>query len=281
MPGHASDWLQSSRSLAVRSVKDLLGRLLVLTGMHRRHFRGRGIIVAFHSITREPSTGALRSSVEDLESYSRFFARHMRVCTLTELAERVRRGEELDGDLVITFDDGYADNAELAAPVLKRYGLPATFYVATRFIDSETQVPWDVSAGIRSRWMTREQVRALHEAGHEIGAHTRTHCDLGVVPEEEGVAEIAGSAQDIQEWVGVAPKHFAVPYGRDFPALPRISAIAREKLGFETVTLCRGGLLNPAIDAPAWERIPISPVAYLSPYGWLFDVFRDVNRSFR
>ncbi len=37
--------------------------------------------------------------------------------------------------LAITFDDGYADNAEIALPILKRHGLPATFYVATGFLD--------------------------------------------------------------------------------------------------------------------------------------------------
>ncbi|WP_196799743.1 polysaccharide deacetylase family protein [Thioalkalivibrio sulfidiphilus] len=279
MPSGSSQWLRRGRAFAAKSVKDLLGRVLVLSGMHHRRFRGRGIIVAFHSITQAPSTGALRCGVDDFEIYCRFFAQHMRVCTLTELAERVREGRELDGSVAITFDDGYADNAELAAPVLNRNALPATFFVTTHFIDSDRQAPWDVSAGIKSRWMTRQQVKALHEEGHEIGAHTRNHCDLGAVPEEEGIAEIEGSAQDIRDWVGAPPKHFAIPYGRAFPSLPRISAIAKEKLGFETVTLCRGGLLNPEIQVHAWERIPVSPVDYLSPYGWLFDVARDVNLS--
>ncbi len=37
--------------------------------------------------------------------------------------------------LTITFDDGYADNAEVALPLLQRHGLPATFFVATGFLD--------------------------------------------------------------------------------------------------------------------------------------------------
>jgi len=43
--------------------------------------------------------------------------------------------------VVVTFDDGYADNAEFAAPVLNRLGIPATFYVTVDPVDS-TQPPW-------------------------------------------------------------------------------------------------------------------------------------------
>ena len=43
--------------------------------------------------------------------------------------------------VVVTFDDGYADNAELAAPVLNRLGIPATFYVTVDPVDS-SQPPW-------------------------------------------------------------------------------------------------------------------------------------------
>ena len=44
---------------------------------------------------------------------------------------------------MITFDDGYADNHDLAAPILRRAGVPATFFVATAFPDSGTMFWWD------------------------------------------------------------------------------------------------------------------------------------------
>ncbi len=279
-PSRPYDYLNSLVWIAGRLIKDLLGRILILTGAHRRYFRGRGIIVAFHSVTAGPSNGALRCGVRDFETYCRFFARYLPVCTMTELVEHVQRGAVLMGQLAITFDDGYADNAELAAPVLARYHLPATFFVATAFIDSETQAAWDIKVGIRSRWMSRQQVKALHAAQHEIGSHTQNHCNLGMVPESVAVAEMAGSKADILAWIGQVPRHFAIPYGRDFPTLPRIAAIARE-LGFDTVTLCRGGLLAPASQAVVWERIPVSPNDYLSPYGWYYDVFKEINLNLR
>jgi len=55
--------------------------------------------------------------------------------TLGDAAARLGRGELPPRAIVITFDDGYADNAEVALPILKRYGLPATFFVSTGFLD--------------------------------------------------------------------------------------------------------------------------------------------------
>src|SRR5690606_33047929 len=124
-------------------VKDVFGRLLVLTGLHRRALRGRAVVVAFHSITTERSKSALRCSVRDFDRYCGFFARHLRMATLTDVIGSITERRALRGECSITFDDGYADNAELALPVLSHWRLPATFFVTTGFIDSQTQAPWD------------------------------------------------------------------------------------------------------------------------------------------
>ena len=57
------------------------------------------------------------------------------VLSLTEAMGSLRDGSLPPGAVAITFDDGYADNAEVALPILRRHGMSATFYVATGFID--------------------------------------------------------------------------------------------------------------------------------------------------
>jgi peptidoglycan/xylan/chitin deacetylase (PgdA/CDA1 family) len=52
-----------------------------------------------------------------------------------EAVERLARGDLPARALTITFDDGYADNAEVAMPILQRHGMCAAFFVATDFLD--------------------------------------------------------------------------------------------------------------------------------------------------
>ena len=68
------------------------------------------------------------------ERYCRFFRRHFRVVPLRDLVERLERGQTLNRELAITFDDGYRDNFENAAPVLEKLSLPATFFIVTQWM---------------------------------------------------------------------------------------------------------------------------------------------------
>jgi peptidoglycan/xylan/chitin deacetylase (PgdA/CDA1 family) len=262
------------RSLFGQLVKEVVGRVLVTFGLHRRLLHGGAIVVAFHSITRELSDSALRCRVGDFESYCRFFAKHLRVETFSRAVERLRGGEPLSGELSITFDDGYADNAELALGILDRWKLPATFFISTGFMETQQQTAWDKEAKVESRWMSWAQVARLRDRGHEIGSHTVSHADLGELQSAEVVSELRGSIEHLSQRIGVVPVHFAVPYGRAFNSLADAVAIARQ-LGFRSVSLCRGGVADHVNSALWIERWPIDPTSYLSPYGWLVDVMRD------
>lgn len=261
------------RRLVAHSVKEVVGRVLVGLGIHRRLLHGRAIVVAFHSITPERSDGALRCSLKDFERYCAFFAKHMKTEPFVALVDRLARRKPLEGELVITFDDGYADNAELAAPVLQRWSLQATFFVATGFMESREQPFWDREAGLESRWMSWSQVIQLSRAGHEIGAHTVAHADLGAVSLSEAESELRRARDEIQARIGTAPIHFAVPFGRAFPNLEQAMSIARD-LGYQSLSLCRGGIVTPAANPMLLERWPVAPGQYFSPYGWMVDVIR-------
>lgn len=65
----------------------------------------------------------------------RFFSRNFNVLPLSEAARRLKAGTLPPSAASITFDDGYADNLEIAWPILERYGIPATFFIATSFLD--------------------------------------------------------------------------------------------------------------------------------------------------
>jgi peptidoglycan/xylan/chitin deacetylase (PgdA/CDA1 family) len=66
------------------------------------------------------------------EAQMRYLSRRRRVISMDELVEAIAAHRKLVlGTVVITFDDGYRDNLEVAAPILERYRLPATLYLAT------------------------------------------------------------------------------------------------------------------------------------------------------
>jgi peptidoglycan/xylan/chitin deacetylase (PgdA/CDA1 family) len=69
-------------------------------------------------------------------------AEHFRVVSLGDVVSAIQNGEPWpDRAVLITFDDGYVNNIEHAAPQLTKMGFPAVFYVTTGFIDG-THVPW-------------------------------------------------------------------------------------------------------------------------------------------
>ncbi len=101
--------------------------------------RARAAILMYHSVPPAEVAPyvdlAWRMSSERFERQVRFLARHRRVIALGELVRRLREGIPLDpGSVVLTFDDGYRDNLAIAAPILRRYGLPATLFLATAYV---------------------------------------------------------------------------------------------------------------------------------------------------
>src|SRR5205807_7807336 len=97
------------RRIVHRRVKSLLGAVAFRTGLHRVLLHDRAVIVLFHRVG-EPA-GAFRD-------YCDFFEKYFRVISLEELLDRLASGRDVSRCLVITFDDGYRDNHDVAAAEL-------------------------------------------------------------------------------------------------------------------------------------------------------------------
>ena len=252
------------------AVKTLLGRFTFLGGLNQLLLRNAAVVVVFHRVQDEFDPTGLSVSTAAFADHCAFFKRHFRVASLSEIVDRLHRGDRVDRHLAITFDDGYRDNFVNAAPVLERLGLPATFFIVSEWIGSSVVPWWDGRHGLRYPWMTRHEVRALHRRGFDIGAHTRTHVDLGTVDPATAGVEIAGGRADLEDLLSARVDLFACPYGRPANIAERNRDLVRAA-GFRCCCTSYGGLNTSGADPFALRRIPISPW-YATPHQFGLDV---------
>ena len=86
--------------------------------------------------------------------------------------------------MILTFDDGYLDNWELAMPLLVRYKMKATVFVVASLIGKTNE--WEKN-GFRQGvpMMGAEHLREWKQAGLEIGSHGVNHRRIANLPPEE------------------------------------------------------------------------------------------------
>jgi peptidoglycan/xylan/chitin deacetylase (PgdA/CDA1 family) len=163
------------------------------------------------------------------------------------------RGERRGRVVVVTLDDGYADNLEAALPVLTTLGFSATTYVVSGSIGGCND--WDAERlGVKKRLMSVEELRRWHDGGMEIGAHTRTHPRLSRCTGRELRDEIHGSKAELEDRIGVAVTQFCYPYG-DMD--DRVVRVTREA-GYAAATATRRGRVVPGGDLWRLPRVQIA-----------------------
>ncbi|MBL8226610.1 MAG: polysaccharide deacetylase family protein [Chromatiales bacterium] len=266
-------------------------------GIFRTLFNGLSLagrrltVVLFHRVL--PAPDPLLPDEPDVQRFAgilRWLAGTFAVMTLRDAVAALEHGRLPRRALVITFDDGYADNATQALPALQAAGLPATFFATTRFLDGglmwndrviEAVRAWQgpvidlsrhglprATIGVRRHdaidtllgamkyldfdrreaiatellqesgsqvtrlMMDTSQLRQLHGAGMEIGAHTHSHPILARLGRDQARTEMATNKALLEQIIGAPVTSFAYPNGRlgtDFTA--EHGAIAAE-LGF-------------------------------------------------
>ena len=111
-----------------------------LTGLLLRKNRRHVPVLLYHGVTDRNWPGVLDCEKKHISAaaFARqlvFLKEHFQVARLAEYAEALRGRKTLpEGCAVITFDDGYADNAAVAFPLLRKHGLPATMFLAADFV---------------------------------------------------------------------------------------------------------------------------------------------------
>lgn len=141
--------------------------------------------------------------------------------------------------VALTFDDGYMDAYTTALPLLQRHGFVATFYIVSGFVGQPGYMGW-------------AELRALRDAGMEIGAHSVTHPDLTSLGLEELRAQVGQSGATIAAEIGQPVVSFCYPGGRFSDT---VVAVTREAGYSSATTTIQDG---PQADPFTLPRLRIS-----------------------
>ncbi len=209
--------------------------------------RAAVMVVYYHRIA-DDSANSWTVSNREFQRHIRWLQQHVRLVSLEEAQRRVAAAANDQAVVSITFDDGYAENCETALPWLIEQGVPCTYFVTTHNALTGEAFPHDVAMGNRFAPNTVAQLRDLAAAGVEIGAHTRTHADLGAIRDTNQLAdEVVAATRDLEAAVGQRIRYFAFPFGMHANLHPAAFGLAREA-GFEAVCSAYGGYNRPGDD---------------------------------
>jgi peptidoglycan/xylan/chitin deacetylase (PgdA/CDA1 family)/GT2 family glycosyltransferase len=154
--------------------------------------------------------------------------------------------------VVITIDDGYLDNLEVALGVLRRHRFPATVYLVSGKMGGVND--WTRDGALADRpLLDWEQARELETHDIRLGAHTRTHPELPTRTDDEVRAEISGSRQDLTAGLGSPVTTFAYPYGQ----LDERAVEAVAEAGFAGACTVEPRLASPQEDPLRVPRVEV------------------------
>lgn len=188
-----------------------------------------------------------------------WLSKNFDLVSLDEAQRRIRFKQNTRPTLSITFDDGYAENSEHAIPLLIKRKIPVTYFITSENIftgkpfphDAERKRPLDVNVV--------ESIKAMAAAGVDIGAHTKTHPDLGKIQDPEVLKdEVINSANELQSALGIRLRYFAFPFGQ----ISNLNQLAYEMCvehGFEGVCSAYGGYNEIGEDGYHLQRIHGDP----------------------
>jgi peptidoglycan/xylan/chitin deacetylase (PgdA/CDA1 family) len=251
-----------------KEIKTVLGRAADALGISARRYASVCTIVAFHRVNDGIPEDGLTCSAAKFENFCRYFNARFRVVTLRDQIDGSRLGQDMGGTLSITFDDGYLDNFQVAAPILQKYRLPATFFVTTGFLGTSFVAPWDAALSVAPSWMNWAHVRELASLGFEIGSHSDRHLNMAASTCEDIRRDLSASREKLATEAGVTARLFAHPFGGREHISDAARAVVRD-LGFECCVSCHGGVNPPNADPYRLNRINIAEwFATPHQFGW-------------
>jgi len=211
----------------------------------------------YHSISQSANPKYQQISVSPM-----LFADHMAFLhqhaytplTVTQFINRRNQGKDAlpERPVILTFDDGFADFVTEALPVLQQYGLVATLYIATAFINGTSR--WLKNEGEDMRLMlTWDQLLEISKCSIELGAHSHHHLQLDILPLALAQDEIVRCKRLLEDHLGQEVLSFAYPHGYHSAAIQRLV----QEAGYTSACAVKYAMSSETTDPFALARLNV------------------------
>lgn len=202
-----------------RPLVKLAARTLAYPGLARKnrtYARNASfpVVMLFHHlITDRPKYMGLPTA--HFLRHVKFLKQHYHIASLPEAIEMLQSGRVERPTVVLTLDDGYADNFLCMRAVTEVENVPVTLFISTEHISSGRPFQHDAARGEAGfPPLTWDQVRYLDKHGVTIASHTKRHFDCGTTSDPEiWRDEIEGSREDLRRELGHDVPYFSFPKG--------------------------------------------------------------------
>ena len=169
-------------------------------------------ILYYHRVDDDDQRSCVRPT-QFLQQMGYLATHAYRVITLERLGHALVSGETLpERSVILTFDDGFADNYTQAYPILQRFGFPATIFLTVGFIGTDV-LPVLSGPHRPARPLSWSQVHEMGRHGIGFGSHTLTHPSLPRLGTEELRQEVYGSRLLLEEKLARDIPFFCYPKG--------------------------------------------------------------------
>jgi peptidoglycan/xylan/chitin deacetylase (PgdA/CDA1 family) len=163
--------------------------------------------------------------------------------------------------VLITFDDGYRDNLEQAAGVLRRHGYPAVLFVPIGYLDDSRPLPHEeglAARGVVNRTLDWEELRELERHGIRIESHGISHRPLADLEVDEAAREIMISKLRLEERLGRPVRAFAYVKGSEAHYRPVHLSLIRQA-GYDVAFTSISGANGRRTDPLQLHRYNVEP----------------------
>lgn len=182
---------------------------------------GEVVILMYHGVVSDepdlPDWCLLQK--DRFENQIEFLKQHFNIISLSAAVKGLKDGSIVGPTAVITFDDGYSNNYEVAFPILKEHQVPATIYLTTRFIGTDETI-W---TGVLQDAFTKTSLTKMEWRGQKLnlGSNSKKKASLELVKlilKKEHFSEIEKSTKEIVEYLSDG-KSFQIEYDSPYRML--------------------------------------------------------------